>query len=379
MKADASLERLAKGVSPSAIRDYAKATGWEQVREGVKGRIYLLRHSTDRLRQLVIPMDFSDDYAEVIVDATSRIASLEGRPTQAVLTDLLTPDADILRFRVATRDVDVTLPLQEGIDLLDGAKKALLAAACSVVSPQSHHPRMGRSETAQLLGACRLGQTEQGSFVVKIACPLSAVDRRPSEIPFVRKTTELLLKSAHRIVDAIERDQVDSVFDQSLELPTISSNLCDAILQMQATKENASLAISAQWASALPGPVQPNLPTEVKFNPDYFDIVEDIYLRLRPSEGDSQSVFVGTVETLNGDLGEDGRRFGEVILYLFNEDEILRARLTLKAEQYAIADQAHMNGNMVVLKGTLRRGRRVHRITELESFEPFRPSTEVRR
>src|SRR5229473_4018172 len=129
MKADASLERLAKGVSPSAIRDYAKATGWEQVREGVKGRIYLLRHSTDRLRQLVIPMDFSDDYAEVIVDATSRIASLEGRPTEAVLTDLLTPDADILRFRVAARDVDVTLPLQEGIDLLDGAKKALLAAA----------------------------------------------------------------------------------------------------------------------------------------------------------------------------------------------------------------------------------------------------------
>jgi hypothetical protein len=379
MKADASLERLARGISPSAIRDYAKATGWEQVCEGVRGRIYLLRHSTDRLKQLVIPMDFSDDYAEVIIDATSRIASLEGRRTEAVLTDLLTPEADILRFRVATRDVEITLPLQEGIDLLEGAKRALLTAACSVVNPRSHHPRMSRSESDQLLEACRLGQTEQGSFVVKIACPLSAVGRGPSETPFVRRTTELLIKSAHRIVDAIERDQVESVFEESPVLPTISSNLCDAILQMQATKENASLAISAQWASVLPEPTQPDLPAEVRFNPDYFDIVEDIYLRLRPSEGDSISVFVGTVETLNGDLGEDGRRFGEVMLYIFHEDEILRARVTLTADQYAIADEAHMNGTMVVLNGTLRRGRRVHRVTEIQSFEPFRPSTEVRR
>jgi hypothetical protein len=239
---------------------------------------------------------------------------------------------------------------------------------------------MSRSESAQLLEACRLGQTEQGSFIVKIACPLSAVDRRPSEIPFARKTTELLIKSAHRIVDAIERDQVDSIFEESSHLPMISSNLCDAILQMQATKENASLTISAQWASVLPEPTQSaDLPAEVKFNPDYFDVVEDIYLRLRPSEGDSVSVFVGTVETLNGDIGEDGQRFGEVILYLFHEDEILRVRVTLTAEQYAIADDAHMNGTMVVVKGTLRRGRRVHRITELQSFEPLRSSTDVPR
>ncbi|MGC1685381.1 MAG: hypothetical protein WA734_07170 [Candidatus Acidiferrales bacterium] len=374
MKADTSLEQLAKGISPSAVRDYAKATGWEHVRDGVKGRIYLFRHSTDRLRQLAIPMDFSEDYADAIVDATTTIASLEGSSVHAVLTDLMMPDADIIRFRVATRDeAGGTLPLQEGINLLDGARKAVLAAACSVVTPQSHHPRMSRTESDQLLSSCRLGQTEKGSFVVKIACPLSAVRENSGDIPFVRKTTKLLLKSAHRIVEAIERDDVESVYSDLPNQPVISSNLCDAILQMQDTKENASLSISAKWASVLPEPSEPDLPPEVTFNPDYFGIVEDIHLRLRPSSEDSELVFPASVETLNGDVGDDGRRSGDVMLYVFNEQEILRARVTLDPDQYEIADQAHMEASFVLVKGVLHRGRRVHRITDIELFQLLRP------
>lgn len=380
MNPDASLERLASGVSPSAVRDYAKANGWEQVKEGAKGRVFLFRHTIDKLRQLIIPMDFSPDYAEVIVDATARIATLEGRPIEAVLTDLLMPDADILRFRVATRDeAGGTLPLQEGINLLDGAKKAVLAAACSVVSPQSHHPRMSRTETAQLLSSCRLGQTENGSFVVKIACPLSAVKENSADLPFVRRTTEFLLKSAYRIVDAIERDEVESVYEDLPGQPVISSNICDAILQMQDTKENASLSISAQWASTMPGPREASLPPEVTFNPDYFSTVEDIHLRLSPSSEDRESIFPASVETLDGDLGDDGRRSGDVMLYVFNEDEILRARVTLNPDEYAIADKAHMEAAFVLFKGVLHRGRRVHRITHIEDFQLLKTDKTDRR
>lgn len=376
MKVDAALERLAASVSPGAIRDYAKAAGWELVREGVRGRVYLLRHPTDRLRQLIVPMDFSEDYAEVVVDVAARLAAEEKKSIEAVLNDLMTPDSDILRFRVETRDEHgVTLPLQEGINLLDGAKKAVLAAACSVVNPQSHHPRMRRTESEQLLSACRLGQTEKGSFIVKIVCPLSAVKEGSTDRPFVRRATKLLLKSAHRIVEAIERDEVESVYQELPDQPVISSNLCDAILQMQDTKENASLSISAQWASVMPDPGDPDLPAEVRFNPEYFDIVEDIQLRLRPQEGESESVFPASVETLNGDLGEDGRRSGEVMLYVFNEDEILRARVTLDADQYAIADKAHMDGLFVVFRGLLQRGRRVHRINRVETFSLLNSAT----
>jgi hypothetical protein len=126
----------------------------------------------------------------------------------------------------------------------------------------------------------------------------------------------------------------------------------------------------------MPDPGEPDVPTKVKFNPEYFDIVEDIQLRLQPQTGESESIFPASVETLNGDLEENGRRSGEVILYVFNENEILRTRVNLNAEQYAIADTAHMNAGFVVFKGLLQRGRRVHRVTNIEDFRLLAPPTQ---
>jgi hypothetical protein len=163
--------------------------------------------------------------------------------------------------------------------------------------------------------------------------PLSAVESTSPGGSFVRKTTKLLLESANRIVRAIERDDVASVVNNVPNQPIISSNLCDAILQMQAAKENAALSISAQWAKTITEESSCELPTEVRFNPDYFEAVEDIYLRLRPSSEDSEATFAGVVETLNGDVGEDGRRSGEVILYVLHEDKILRTRVDLRDAQ----------------------------------------------
>src|SRR5205807_8784533 len=135
MQDDNKLLEIAKSISPQSVREYAKANGWEPVREGVKERVYLFRHSVDQLRQLIVPMDSGHrDYAEMLVDVAARIASLEKRPVDVVLNDLLLPNADILRFRLIEAETAAgSVPLQEGINLLEGAKRALLAAACSVV------------------------------------------------------------------------------------------------------------------------------------------------------------------------------------------------------------------------------------------------------
>lgn len=52
---------------------------------------------------------------------------------------------------------------------------------------------------------------------------------------------------------------------------------------------------------------------------------------------------IGTVETLNGDVGEDGKRCGEVVLSLLlpDEDELIKARTSLKTSEYERAVEAH--------------------------------------
>ncbi|MCA9634545.1 MAG: hypothetical protein KC420_00735, partial [Myxococcales bacterium] len=118
---------------PLAVRLYAESRGWTPVPLDGE-RFWLFRHPEERLRQLQIPMDADDlGFVDAMLDVVRRIAELERRAPDAVLADLQWPDADILRVRVVNRESEAgQLSLSADVDLREGARRALLAAACSV-------------------------------------------------------------------------------------------------------------------------------------------------------------------------------------------------------------------------------------------------------
>src|SRR5580704_11487618 len=90
MPANENLTDLARSTSPQAIREYAKGNGWEAVRDGLKGRFYLFRHTAEPLRQLIVPMDPSNrEYSQMVLDVAERIAVMENRTVETVLSDLM--------------------------------------------------------------------------------------------------------------------------------------------------------------------------------------------------------------------------------------------------------------------------------------------------
>lgn len=367
-------EELTCLVTPKQVRSYARAKGWQRD-EKVDGGIALFAHPAHEDEQLIVPMDASfDDYSRRIADVVFNLAGIEKRPAIQVLNDLLNTDADILRFQVSSLDAQSgSVPLQAGIRLLEGARRSLLAAACSAIAPVTYHPRMSRTEAVQLLDACRLGQTERGSFTAAIVCPLRAVEQEQSgsagSEPFARRATGLLMDSANRLVRAIEADQVESVYEAHGDEPVISANLCDAILLMQPPEDRSSLVLSASWASILPPPADKKHASTVKFQHDYFPIVEDIYAKLRPSKEPTASLFVGQVDTLNGSAGDDGRMQGETTLSIMHEQEVVKTRADLQPDDYQTAIEAHRVAGPVKFKGVLHLGRRIHRITSVAEFE----------
>jgi hypothetical protein len=209
MPDDALPREILRLVNPQQVRAYALAKGWLRV-PGVNGDIALFNHPRAQWDQLLVPMDERfDDYDQRISDVIRTLAGFESRPATEVLNDVLALESDILRVRVTSAATGRgSVPLVEGINLLVGARKGLLAAACSVIHPATHHPRMSRTEALRLIGACQLGQTERGSFTVVVACPLRAVDPDQSLVPgaepFARQTTSLLIRSLHRIIRAID-------------------------------------------------------------------------------------------------------------------------------------------------------------------------------
>jgi hypothetical protein len=330
------------------------------------------RRETGSLDQVLVPTDSQrPDFAERMFDVVERLARFEARSMGPILVDLLNFDADVLRYRVASSRAERgTIPLTQAIDLLDGARKSLLSAAHSALVARKHHPKLSRTEAVHLLDACQMGQTERGSFVVAISCPLHAVDQDQAGVgcdasPFARRATSILVKSLAELNNAIEEDRINSIVDQ-VE-PLVSANLCEALLKMRPADDDGALEFIPSWAPSTPMDEQ-SLLQSVTFSGDEFTSIEDVYRQLRPIEGPTAKPWIATIDKMLGTADDVGQREGEVMFTLFDDGEVLRARASLTAEQYEVAYRAHNPSRPLVVVGELSRGPRVSRLSNIVSI-----------
>jgi len=368
-------------IAPTDLRDYAKAQGWVLLKEAAKDRLYVMTNPRFERRQLVFPMHTTaPDYAEAVAIVVDKLALMEARTPQAVLKSLLEVGDDSISFRVTSpRPDENSLPLSFAGSMIAGAQQLLLASACTVLRPQVHHPRLSRTETQQFLETTRFRHTQPGSFVLNVSCPVQAMDVQAPLLlnemvaPFVRRATITLRRSLGELVTAIETDSLDEFVEATKKsaTPQISSNFCEALTRFEDETLKNSVDVEVTWAASIPRPANEPTVSIVQVQHDYFSRIEEVRRELRSVEKHTDDTFIGTVERLDGDVGMDGQRSGEVILsLLLPEGEQVRARTNLKAEHYEKADQAHMTeGTYVKVAGRLHPGRQPRQLDDLRSFE----------
>lgn len=369
-------------VQPTDLRDYLKSQGWNLVKEAAKGRrLYVMSNPKHALRQLVFPMDTTaPDYCESAMLVVDKLAGMEGRSQEAIVKSLREVGDDSLGFRVTSLQSDEPyLPLAFAGSMVSGVQQLLLASACTVLKPQAHHPRLSRAEAQQLVDSAKFRHTEPGSFVLNVTCPVHALDVQapllPNEVdaPFVRRAVLTMQQSVQALVTAIETDSLDELIaaSQRGERAGVSSNLCEALTRFEEPSIKNSIEIGITWATSIPRP--PNEPPRsiIRIQHDYFSRIEEVRRELRPNHQLVEDVFPATVERLDGEMGPNGHRLGEVILSLLSpEGELVRARAHLDAEQYKRADTAHMTeGAYVKVSGKLHPGRQPRRLSEINMFE----------
>ena len=368
-------------IAPTDLRDYAKAHGWMLLKEAAKDRLYVMSNPRFDLRQLVFPMDTTaPDYAEAIALVVEKIAVMEQRTPEAIIKSLMEISDDAVAFRVSSPNQEERyLPLSFASAMIIGAQQLLLASACTVLKPKTHHPRLSRTEAQQFLETARFRHTQPGSFVLNVSCPVQAMDVQAPllpdefEAPFVRRATLILQRSLRKLVSAIETDSLDDLVEslKKSETPLISSNFCEALTRFEDTSLKNSVDIGITWAASIPRPDDEPENSVVRVQHDYFSRIEEVRRELRSNEKHMEDIFIGTVERLDGEMGDDGCRSGEVILsLLLPEGEQVRARTNLNAEQYAKADEAHMtDGTYVKVAGKLHPGRQPRQLSELRAFD----------
>lgn len=379
--------KLSTPIAPTDLRDYAKAKGWVLVKEAAKDRLYVLNNPSYVRRQLVFPMDTSaPDYEEAVALTVEKLASIEARPPQSILKSLLEVGDDSIAFKVdAPRAEEQSLPLAFVGSMLEGTQQMLSASVHTLLKPQAHHPRLGRLEAQQLIETARFRHTQPGSFVLNVSCPVHSMDLQATsygdedvapwepQSPFVRRAVVVLHRSLTKLIGAIESDSLDSMIqsEKGSTTPLISSNFCEALTRLEDRTLKNSIEIAIAWAPSIPAPAGEKSVSLVRVQNDYFSRIDEVRRELRSPEKQTDDVFIGTVERLEGDMGPDGRRSGDVILSLLLPEGLqVRARTRLNAEDYAKADQAHMDdGTYIKVAGRLHPGRQPRQLDKLKSFE----------
>lgn len=365
-------------LAPTDLRDYLKSHGWSLLERAIQDRLYVLQHATLPQRQLTFPMDSSaPDYADSVHSVLEKLSTISGQTLSSIPDRIRCVRDDVVRLRVFSDGNDTTLPLSFASTLVDSTAKLLKAAACTVLRPRTHHPRLTLTEAAQFVDRARFGQTEGGSYVLQIACPLNAMEVQGSlnlgeETPFVRQVTLTLQRALSQLALAVETDRLVQLVDdlRASSAPLVSSNLCEALAGMHDDLVDNSLDVGFEWSlmKALPASFQPR---SVRLQRDYFSRIEEVRRELRSIEANEAETYIGTVERLEGEMSDDGRRSGTVVLALLlpDEGEIVRARTVLNAADYAEADRAHMtNGAYVRVIGRLRSGRQPRQLTDMSAF-----------
>lgn len=365
-------------ITPLEIKEFVLSEGWTLVKEAIQHNFYVLyKESINAQISMAIDKN-APDYYEAIERSIIKLSSVYNCEIRDIIERIKTFDKDIfsLRFVDSCAD-DGYIPLPSITKFIDAVQQILLSSTCMVRSPALHFTRPIK-EAKGIINHAQFRHTNIGSFILNIACPLKEDEDDQytlegcSATPLARKVTERIALSVDKIVNSIKEDSYTKFIAdlQSAEEPLISSNFCDAIYELYNDEKNNNVEFQFHWSPKYERTVYID---KVFIKNEYFSYIKDISIKLRKKEGALNGTFIGTVETLNGDLNKENNRSGEVQLNLFSTEQhtkIIRAKTFLDADDYKKAYIAHgTSKKFVKVTGKLLPGRSPRTLVDVESFE----------
>lgn len=370
-------------VKPEALLNYLSINGWKEVRR-VEGELFVLSKATNQSKNQLIWVPISSDYSDyapMVARLVKTVADVEQLSELQVLDDLQTTAiGDVIR--VGTADPlnihDHTIPLPEGVVLLNKARSMALAGASSAVNRRPVHPRRPAANASRFVRNLRLGQTERGSFLIKLIAPLLEEERQltrdahsfEESTPFARRAVLELVRGLNALKQAAEENKSDGrfVFNPFLNAVSsgVSANLCEAlILQDERQQVDKPLEISVTWSYAIPE--RNNLPLE----PIRFEGSTLPYIRQAAKEFRVRNPEIITIQGWVNIL-ERNEQVGPGLIRIYcsldGKQRAVRVQLE-KVEEYNKAIDAHKNGHIVAVTGTLIVEGQSYRIESPSNFQ----------
>ncbi len=356
MKATIDDPAALRAITPAALIAYALGEGWE--RKGQYGDHSDIYQSKDRPELILPGTDALADYASIVSDVICVLAKEECRDELQLYRDLVGADRDVVRIRTPKSLDDGSIAIDVGVDMVAQSRDLLLSAACAAKEPRAAY-RAGRiKDAASYMERVRLGQTEQGSFIVTLLAPVPPELEMHGQLalwpgertePFDRKVTRTLVKAleaSRRAAEAAVRGDGMAAFLDAIQFG-VNANLCDALAIL--IGRGLGLEVSLTWARTRPTPEHRRVITFSDSEGEIFQEAARQFRSLEPRPDERLEAFVVALDR-QPQAGE-----GRVTLKTFLEGQPVSIRTKLPQHLYHQAIVAHDNGHSIAVTGDLRR------------------------
>ena len=350
---------LLDSLRPLEVAAYLRSSNWQE-KSSKENEFSIWVKSTPSGEEWEALLPLKRDYRDFALRMGEILAVLEEeehRSQMEIFADLSTTAADILRVRLsAPESADGTVPIDEGVDLVQHARDLVLAAACTTVAPRAWYRSRKPAKAEAYLRQVRLGQTEPGSYVLAVQSKVPPAFTPQNgmlfeiEEPFERQVMVTLARALTTCSHAAERAASTGNLQLFAEaIPKgISVNLCDAIAGLRSYSESLTgIRFEFTWSRLRPLAQEAFGPIVIA--PDAISVIEEAGRLLRATSPLLEDVEIrGIVVRL--DRTEQATE-GVAMIVGTVEGQSRKVQIRLEGQAYDRAIRAHQERATVFCVG----------------------------
>ena len=345
-------------IDMSMLCQYLIKRDWQPLSDLAGGKIkqFIYPNSND---VVYIPLfkDFSD-YYEVVNNSLQVLSVVENSPIRSIYNKLINPSSDLLQWRISddmTSRGEISFNvMQANIEYI----KDLLSTTCiDILTPRTlFHKKVQTKDVVKQIDTYRFGQTEIGSYILNIICPLGyyqykLFDAHEEELPLSRKINLKIFENIHTIQQSIKENS--SLADDYVAEGHISVNFLNSLTKLYEENINTDVYISASWNRDVPNPSL-NPITAIQLEPRCIEGVVYIAEKYTPkTEQNIRKAYYGKITNIAGAAEVESReKLNISVAAIGDEGRKITVKVELDNAQYSqLVTEAFNFGEDVRVEG----------------------------
>ena len=349
------------GITVPDVTRYLGITGWTRNSNfSNKNLLVFEKDVVGETVEVVLPSKTEyKDFRLRLGDLLKFLSDVDEVDVSTIVQQIRRPSIDRLQVRLISGiSSEGSIPLSYASKLIQSMKDLFVAAACTEENPQPFY-RRATKVAVNHADVCRFGQTRVGSYIVTIESPVPMTTQKTlfsheSSSPFSRRVVTRIQTGLAQVEQAVLDGKVDTLIDGYKT--GINANMAEAILNLRDANQDAIFEYTMDLSPTIPSRI--SVPKVVSIEKHGLEFLEAAARALRGSDEEEHITITGKIIRLvadDVDEDESEELSGNRVIVIRSEESDFRrnVHVSLSADEYRIACDAHRDSRTVTVKGNM--------------------------